>query len=309
MSAREYFSKIYFTHLQTRKLKAESSSQIHDKLSKLSLQPLASPPPAKDIVIVRPLFRLFQNLPPELREMILATAAGLQKDYNLCYDGYYSSKRKTKGSSPISLSTMFQISKRINEHFVPYVYHSTDFHFGLTGFTNFLWQAGPINRPRIRKLTFHFGRLALLHCIRWLAPDLVFELLEPPVVTSPRSLQYFWRCQIQDLARELNISTLTIDVKGIPPVDLVMIARIMKSAFASVQRFRFIDTDNNGFAQEVKSSALSFGDDWDATTWRQSCFEYWERHCTHQYFFKFELMRLDREEVKSLMDVDKDKQD
>ena len=200
---------------------------------------------------------------------------------------------------------MLQISKQMNEHLIPYMYHSTDFHFGLTGFTNFLWQAGPINRPQIRRLTFHFGKLALLHCIRWLAPDSVFELLEPPVVTNPRSLQYFWRCQIQDLARELHLLTLTIDVRDIPTADLAMVARILMSSFGSVQRVQFVTTSKSGKTTKVDSGAECLATLKEEQTWRQLCAGYWERHKSHQYYYKFELMQFESEAFDALMDWDK----
>jgi hypothetical protein len=306
ISAREYFSKLYFARLQVLKKKAKPGLESLDHSLKNRSQLLGPPPILKDTITIRPLFHPFCRLPSELQEMILTTAAGLTRKYNLCDDGSLFSRRSSRELKPICLSTMFQISKDINKHMIPYVYHSTDFHFGLTGFTNFLWQAGPVNRPEIRRLTFHFGKLALLHCIRWLAPDSVFELLEPPVVTNPRSLQYFWRCQIQDLARELNLFTLTINVKGIPTADLAMVVRILRKAFGSVERVLLVETDKDGKTKKLGTDIECLGKTYDTTTWRALCAGYWARHKTHQYFFKFELMQLNMEDFEALMDMYKD---
>lgn len=305
ISAREYFSKIYFTHLEAQKLNPRTYMRnVDQSLTNRSLL-LGQPPSEKDSVTVQPLFHPFRRLPSELQEMILTIAAGHTRAYNLCYDSHLVHNSKRKSPSPISLSMMFQISKATNKHLIPYIFHSTDFHFGLTGFTNFLWQAGPANRPEIRRLTFHFGKLALLHCVRWLAPDPVFELLEPPVVTSPRSLQFFWRCQIQDLVRDLDLLTLTINLKGVPPEDIPMVIHILKNAFGSLERLLFVDTDKYGNSKKVefddKTKELL-----GKQSWREMCRGYFERHRIHQYFLKWELLRVESDEFEGLMDDDKE---
>lgn len=305
ISAREYFSKIYFTHLEAQKLNPRTYLRTVDQSLKNRSKPLGCPPIEKESVTVQPLFHPFQRLPSELQEMILMTAAGHTRAYNLCYDAHLVHRSNRKGPSPISLSRMFQISKATNKHLVPYIYHSTDFHFGLTGFTNFLWQVGPTHRPEIRRLTFHFGKLALLHCIRWLAPDPVFELLEPPVVTTPRSLQFFWRCQIQDLVRDLNLLTLTINLKGVPSEDVPMVIRILKNAFGGLERLLFVETDKYG-----NSKSVEFDDRttelFDKQSWREMCRGYYERHRIHQYYLKWDLLRMETDELEDLMDEDKD---
>lgn len=308
MTAREYFSKLYFTHLEARK--PRSRLRRHNRTTgdtpKHQLQRLDSQYFVKDAVTIQPLFHPFQRLPLELQEMIFKTAAGLSKNYNLCYDTHLFSERKIDSTSPISLSTMFRVSKMLNSQLVPFVLHSVDFHFGLTGFTNFLWQSGPVNRPEIRRITFHFGKLALLHCIRWLAPDPVFELLEPPVVTNPRSLQYFWRCQIQDLAREMNLLTLTLDLKSMPAADVPMVTRILGNAFGSVGRIRFIETDKQGNSEIVGSEDARLDGLKHQQSWRVLCAGYFERHKRHQYFSKWELMNLGGEQLDMLMDLEKE---
>jgi hypothetical protein len=196
---------------------------------------------------------------------------------------------------------MLRISKTINNAMVPYIYHSKTFHFGLTGFTNFLWQSGPFHRHQVQRLAFHFGKIALLHCIRWLAPDEVFELLEPPVVTNPRSLQYFWRCQIRELAREVDLLCLTVDLRGMPKEDIPMVDRILRSVFGSVKRIKFVETDGFGTSKEVggEDERIQGLND---TSWRELCRGYFERHRRHHYFFSMDLMRKGEAELERMMD-------
>ena len=304
VSAREYFSKMYFNHLEAQKRKARTYKVNIDDSLGIQSGLLGSRPLSRDTVTIRPLFHPFRRLPLELQEMILKTAAGHTRAYNLCHDLHLVHQSNKTELSPISLSTMFQISKTLNEDLIPYVYHSTDFHFGLTGFTNFLWQSGPVNRPEIRRLTFHFGKLALLHCIRWLAPDPVFDLLDPPVVTNPPSLQYFWRCQIQDLVRDLNLLTLTINIKSIPPVDIPMVVRILQCTFGS-ERMLFVETDRNGNYKKVVLSNETIKMV-DQMSWKEMCMGYWERHRQQQYFLKWDLMRLMTEEFEKRMEGNED---
>lgn len=304
VSAREYFSKVYFWHLEPRQGNPTTRAVLDEYMLRRS-QNLGPPPLEKDCVTIRPLFHAFQKLPPELREMILTTAAGLGGSYNLCADDYGTLKVKKDDFRPaISLSNLFRINKNVNMHLIPFIYHSTDFHFGLTGFTNFLWQSGPTKRHEIRRLTFHFGKLALLHCIRWLAPDPVFSLFEPPVATNPRALQYFWRCQIQDLVKDLHLFSLTFNIKQIPKADLSMIVAIMKAAFGSIQQIRFIETDANGVARPVELDDERLTGVRRRWTWRELCMQYYEIHRIHSYFFKFELLKSQAEDVQAFMDKD-----
>ncbi|KAF1940508.1 hypothetical protein EJ02DRAFT_314059, partial [Clathrospora elynae] len=304
LSARDYLSKLYFTHLLARKPSLRNP-YLHtvDRIFTTRSQLLGPPPSPKDSVTIQPLFHPFLRLPPELQEMILRTASGLIKNYNLCADPHLYAQPKPSPDQqvPISLSTMFQISHAISRTMVPYTYRATTFHFSLTGFTNFLWQSGPGNRVEIRRLTFHYGRLALLHCLRWFAPDPVFDLLQPPVLTNPRALQYFWRCQIRDLAREVNLRCLTIDVKGVPSEDVNMVVRILKNAFGSVEHVRFVETNDDGSAQTVMGiQSEGLGE----KNWRELCTRYFERHRLHQYFSRADLMRVSTGEFQRLMDGD-----
>jgi hypothetical protein len=171
-------------------------------------------------------------------------------------------------------------------------------------FTNFLWQSGPTNRHEIRRLTFHFGKLALLHCIRWLAPDTIFSLFEPPVATNPRSLQYFWRCQIQDLVKDLDLFTLTLNIKQIETADILMMVSIMKNAFGSMAKIKFIETDKNGVTTPVEMSDERLSGLSGQHTWREMCLNYYQTHRIHSYFFKFELLKGDEQNLETLMAQD-----
>jgi hypothetical protein len=134
MSSRDFFNRTYFSHLEARQASSWDTLDLAESLRKRSL--LLGPPPSdKESVSIRPLFRNFQRLPAELQDMILLTAAGLSRSYNLCLGIYGEPKAARKQrNSPISLAAMFGISKAMNEHLVPHVYRSTDFEFGLTGF-------------------------------------------------------------------------------------------------------------------------------------------------------------------------------
>lgn len=197
----------------------------------------------RDIIPISPLFRPFLRLPQELQDEILYRSIG--------YTGTMSVTRTVhprtavlSSKAPITVSKLFRISKSINEHFIPHIFRSTNFHFGMTGFTKFLWHIGPINRSNLRHLTFHFGIGSLLHCIRWLAPDPIWELFEPPVATNPPTLIHFWRCQLQDLLKELNLSTISIDIQDVPPRDVSMVVRIVQSVIGSIDRI-YVESKNS----------------------------------------------------------------
>ncbi|KAF2856848.1 hypothetical protein T440DRAFT_11239 [Plenodomus tracheiphilus IPT5] len=295
MSARDYFNKLHFSNLHTRQIARPSSSHNRnlDEVIADRSGTLGATPHSRDTVAIQPLFHPFTRLPPELQEHILFTATSLFGTYNLCHDNQLFPQPKSQSTQPvqscISLSTLLLISRRLNHTLTSYIFASTTFHFGLTGFTNFLWQVGPSNRPRIRRLTFHFGKLALLHCIRWLAPDHVFELFEPPVVTKPLSLQYFWRCQIQDLAQEVHLQTLTVDVRGVPTKDLRMVVRILKAAFGGVERVQFVETETDGRVR-VLGEEDERVDMAREESWREMCRGYFERYRRYQYLMRFELL-------------------
>lgn len=191
-------------------------------------------PTAKDTVTISPLFHPFLRLPQELQHQILYQAVGYTRSISLTRTAYVSDD-PLSSKPPITISKLFRISKTLNEQMVAHIFRSTNFHFGVTGFTKFLWQLGPTNRSDLQHLTFHFGKASLLHCIRWLAPDPIYELFKPPVATTPTSLTYYWRCQLQDLMRELKLLTLTIDTTNVPAADVPMLVRILTTAIGSVE--------------------------------------------------------------------------
>lgn len=312
MSARDYFNKLHFSNSQARKvcLRTYPRGRTLDHTLAERSKNLGPPSDSKDTVKIQPLFHPFTRLPPELQELILFTATGLFGSYNMCHDSQLlgrpiTSDTENPNQRAISLSTLLRISPHINETLVPYIYHATDFHFGLTGFTNFLWQSSH-RRCELRRLTFHFGKLALLHCIRWLAPDHIFELFEPPVVTEPRSLQYFWRCQIQDLAREVRLLTLTLDIRGIPLQDLPMVTRIMRESFGGVDRIHFVETDQLGNVTVIEHSDVRLAQLGEGKTWRELSHSFFEKYRRFQYFTKFSLLNEDMERLEELMNEDQE---
>jgi hypothetical protein len=296
VSAREYLNRHYFSHLARRnatvwihELRDPTKKVGQDLLFRTRLMQLGSAPFLKEAVTIHPLFHPFRRLPPELQDSILHEAVGYTRTIRLVRD----SSTYLEGASgvptpPITISKLFLISKAINEHMIPYIFQSTNFHFGITGFTNFLWQLGPVNRSKLQHLTFHFGKVSLLHCIRWLAPDPVYELFEPPVVTSPVNLTYFWRCQIQDLMKELNLLTLTVDIRNVPQTDLPMYFRILSTVFGSVKRIRVVETQSDGSRRLVGTTQdLMMGDLWGASlTWRDMSMGYYRHYRNHAFYMR-----------------------
>jgi hypothetical protein len=136
ISAREYFGKLYCSHMESRQTTQKDRLELDAYFAKRS-QALGPAPSEQDSVTIHPLFPSFGKLPPEIQEMIFIRAAGLSRAYNLRSDDYGTlSVKKDPTRTPISLSTMFRISKSMNQHLVPFIHHSTDFHFGLTGYAS-----------------------------------------------------------------------------------------------------------------------------------------------------------------------------
>ncbi|EOA81424.1 hypothetical protein ACJQWK_10654 [Exserohilum turcicum] len=309
LSAREYFNKLYFTRLAVKNIGPDSNPVFKnaDDTFTTRSQALGPRPASEDTVDIQPLFHPFLRLPQELQEMILMTAAGLTRHYDLLPDLSYRLRAK-RVQSPISLSTLLRISPAITDTLQPYILHRTVFHFGLTGTTNFLWQSGPVNRSHIRRLAFHFGRGALLHSVRWLAPDQIFDLLQPPVQKDMGGLPYFWRCQLRALTNEVHLSELIIDVQAIPHTDLAMVVRIMKEAFGGLEKVTFVETCLDG-----KTKVLGSGDtrlkDVGNASWRDMTKGYVERYKRqvgwHNYHFGLEVAGMTEEELEKSMDVEK----
>ncbi|KAJ8106837.1 hypothetical protein OPT61_g9277 [Boeremia exigua] len=263
----------------------------------------------KGIVKISPLFRPFLKLPRELQDEILYHAVGYTRIIDLTHTPHteeYSAATRL----PITMSKLFRISKSFNQNLVPHVFRCTDFHFGITGFTKFLWQLGPINRSNLRHLTFHFRKDSLLHCIRWMAPDPVWELFEPPVATTPPTLIYFWRCQLQDLMKDLNLSTITIDLKDVPLADVPMLVKILGTVVGSVQRIQVInDHARTNVPSEDRVQDLHTRlPDMLRTTWRGCSLQYHNDY-KHQRWHMKHVLAVRDVDLSSVLDVwmDKDK--
>lgn len=113
--------------------------------------------PARDTVTISPLFRPFSKLPIELQDEILYHAIGYTRCIRLTpKESILAVSAMPK--SPITISNLFRISNAINQRSTTHIFRSTNFHFGITGLTKFLWQLGPTNRSQLRHLTVHFGR-------------------------------------------------------------------------------------------------------------------------------------------------------
>jgi hypothetical protein len=309
LSARDYFNRLYFRHLAARfpGRHGHCITDTADYVFRVRSQTLGPPPSKRDTVPIQPLFHPFQRLPAELQEMILLTAAGLNGNYDLTNDARRNCARASERA--ISVSTLLRISRPIHDTMRTYILHSTTFHFGLSGTTNFLWQLGPIYRPHVRRLAFHFGKNALLHCVRWLAADSIFEFLEPPQPNGGSGLPLFWRCQLRALAKELHLLELVVDVEGIPKADLAMVVRILRGVFGSVERVKFVE----GLAPR-KTEVLERDDERLAGVgkgnWRELVKGYIERYERqigwHNWHFRMDLVGLKESEVNALMDKEEE---
>ncbi|KAF3040351.1 hypothetical protein E8E12_009217 [Didymella heteroderae] len=253
----------------------------------------------KDIVKISPLFHPFFRLPHELQDEILYHAIGYTGKIDIHgHRAVHVKNASLSLSPPVTISKLFRISKRINEHMVPHIFRTTNFHFGMTGFTNFLWQIGPTNRSHLQNLTLRFGKASLLHCVRWLAPDPLWELFEPPVATNPPGLTYFWRCQLQDLMKELTFLSLTIDIRDVPPADVPMLVRILKSAIGSIQHIRVIDDLGTKKEPHVCNQALHRRfPDFQEPTWRELGLKYHADHKHLRWHMRHKWAHTGRDEV------------
>ncbi|KAF2797065.1 hypothetical protein K505DRAFT_236293 [Melanomma pulvis-pyrius CBS 109.77] len=294
--AREFFSQEYFNlrRIEARKSRPIARSEIDEILqSRSSL--LGPRPEGKDTVTIRPLFHPFLRLPLEIQQLILGIA--------ICKKNVYQPARSPRKPgfsvyvrltgklvivpAPIPLHTAFRISKSVSRHLIPWIYRTTTFHFETTGFTNFLWQSGPTNRPYINKVTLAFGGMAILHCIRWLAPDPIFELFSPPMVTEPPALQYMWRCQIQELAKELHLSILTIDIQNIPTADIPFVVHTLSQCFGSVEKIRITSFGVKVGMDDDRLSGLK-----SHNTWAGLCKAAFDKYRRDQWFFGARIKKL-----------------
>jgi hypothetical protein len=318
MSARDFFNKEHSVMQQADK-KAKAWKELWTK----EKRPVISTTTKKDkkaksrreafaleanTITIGPVFHQFLKLPQEIQDIIWVTAAGLTGMYRPCrhrtsdvpvphiHENFY-----PKPNSSISISTMLRVCKALNAHMAPWIYRTTRFQFELTGFTNFLWISGPTNRTNLRRVTFKFSSLAPLHCLRWLSPDPVFLLFDPPAYTSPHGLQYFWRCQIQDLARELNLHTLTLDLHGVEPNHVQMVVRILRQAFGSVKYVNFLEDGKDISENDWRLQGLG-----EKKSWRTMCKEWFETHKANGGYMSDERRWKSIEDLESDMDAKKD---
>ncbi|KAF3051672.1 hypothetical protein E8E11_010544 [Didymella keratinophila] len=274
-------------------------SQISET-NETAIESLAS---RKDVVKISPLFHPFPRLPREIQDEIFYQAIGYTGKISI-YRANTARNAPSSSEPPITISKLFRISRSINEHVTTHIFRSTNFQFGMTGFTNFLWQIGPINRSHLQNLTFRFGKASLLHCVRWLAPDPIWELFLPPVATNPPSLTYFWRCQIRDLMRELTLLTLTIDIRDVPLADVSLLVRILKSAMGSTQDIRIIDNLGSAKKPNVCNQALYRRfPNFTEPTWRELALRYHADYKHLRWHMRQKLALYDRTvDVRPILD-------
>ncbi|KAF2463943.1 uncharacterized protein BDR25DRAFT_346955 [Lindgomyces ingoldianus] len=299
---RQYLDNEFFTHRKLQHAKpANGHSEEVDRYKKIKSELLGPKPEAKDTVIIRPLFRHFTRLPLEIQQMILGYSVGKLELYrpgqSTRFSSYLRSAAKLRlGEKVTKLSTIFLISKSLNEHLVPWIYRSTTFHFGTEGFTNFMWLSGPVNRAWIKKVTLAFGEHAPIHCIRWFAPDPIFDLFDPPLTLYPRAMQYFWRCQIQDLVRELHLSILSVDISGLHMQDIPFVAQILRKCFGSVETLNFTWCGTPIHRGDARLGNLDAMD-----TWAQLCGDIIGRNFRDTVYFSAARMEASMEDLSKEM--------
>lgn len=84
-----------------------------------------------------------------------------------------------------------------------------------------------------------------------------------------------------------------------------MVIAILKGAFGSVERLRFMETNNEGDStligrEDQRITNVKYG-----KSWRTMCQEYYARHRKYSYFFKFELLRGDIAQIDKVMEGDR----
>ncbi|KAL5397050.1 hypothetical protein PMIN06_000497 [Paraphaeosphaeria minitans] len=320
MSARDFFNKQHYLMLQAEaRSKAFKEIWSKDKRPRISMaakkdgnttsrrQGLAREAEPRNTVSIGPVFHQFLKLPQEIQDIIWVTAAGLTGMFRPCrhrisdvpvphiHENFY-----PRPNSPITISIMLRVCKSVNAHMAPWIYRTTKFQFELTGFTNFLWISGPVNRTNLRRVTFKFSSLALLHCLRWLSPDPVFLLFDPPAYTSPHGLQYFWRCQIQDLVRELHLHTLTLDLHSVVPHHVQMVVRILRRAFGGVKYVKFVEDGKDICEGHWRLQGLR-----ERQSWRTMCREWFEAHRAKGGYMSDERRWKSTEELEKDMDAER----
>ncbi|PSN58884.1 hypothetical protein BS50DRAFT_317843 [Corynespora cassiicola Philippines] len=272
-SARDFFSA---EHFRRRRLLSHGSA-----LAAGAERGLGSACSGMSTVSVAPLFHPFLRLPLELRLQILGIAVGKHRTCRASGEPPLLFATRLDEARPlVPLAALFRLSRSVNEQVVPWIYRTTSFCFGVTGLTAFLWQCGPARRPHIRMLAFEWGDLALLHCIRWLAPDPIFELFGPPVRALPRGLQHYQRCLLQSFLRELRLGTLVLDLSGMPYQDLLFVVCILHSAVGGIECIHFVGSQGRNAAAAKASVSLR-----ETQSWAQLCRTWFARHQHKRLYF------------------------
>ena len=172
----------------------------------------------------------------------------------------------TSAGQPSKIRDISLISRNLTARLIPWFFRSTNFYFQTHGLTLFLLNAGPVCRSYIRTMTLNFGLYSLLHCLRWLAPDPVFDLFNPPLFST---LQFFWRVQIQELLKEVKLDMLTLVVSEVPRDDIAFVTRLIVQSFGSVKWLRLVLPGSkqtvcsaSNYMDEFKKAGLTWGVLW-----------------------------------------------
>jgi hypothetical protein len=94
---------------------------------------------------------------------------------------------------------------------------------------------------------------------------------------------------------------VTLNIEEIPVADIPMIAAIVKSAFGSVERIRFVETGSDGMICGVDMSDERLEGLRKKTTWKDMCTQYYQNHRVNLYYFKLELLKGQVEDLEGLM--------
>ena len=156
-------------------------------------------------------------------------------------------------------------------------------------------------------MTLSFGNFALLHCIRWFAPDEIFTLFDPKLTPynedSGCGTQYYWRCVVRDLVAELQLKELTIDVEKVPREDVAFVVRCLRHCFGDIEGMRFIGKGGEAAGASVKT-ILS-----QPLSWSRLCRDAFVRHRNdpyHGHMFDPEVKKMKVEDLDAKMAEEKE---
>ena len=104
--------------------------------------------------------------------------------------------------------------------------------------------------------------------------------------------------------KDLNLLTLTINIKHIPTADIPMMVAILKSAFGGVEKMYFVESENDGTSRSVSLEDERLSGLVMKKTWREMCLNYYQSHRLHSYFFKFDLLKVVEDDLHDMMSCD-----